>query len=357
MPAPADTNTMTEDVKDAWDEDKAKDYPEHDFDDTAAEEDPGNSAGFIGGAADQRPPVPKDAETTTDEKTENKSDEPEADAEASDTVTPSAEPDDDAPALDAGLISRAQDAGLSRDDISGYDQAQVEKLLTIVERGQDRRMLRREGNKEQAAPEPEPVPEELNLGLDPEYQDPEVIKAFKALDQRHQAQNKELRDQLGELTEHMREQGRRAHQSEFDSWVASLPKEYSEFLGEGPTSELNENGSAFKTRNDVALAAGAMESRMSQNGNAPSDRRAVLKRGLFAILGDKVVQIERAIAKTGEDKRQRRTTVMPTHRTERKPQEPLGDRAAHQWAQEFIKAEGLGGAGDDGPLTDHGEGI
>ncbi len=354
----ADMNTMTEDVKDAWAEDKAEDYPEHDFDDTSAEEDPTNSAGFIGGAADQRPPVPKDAETKTDENTEEKSDEPEADAEASDTVTPSAEPDDDAPALDAGLISRAKEAGLSDDDLSVFTtEAQLERVLTHVQRAEDRALVRPTATKEPGEPEPEQVPEELNLGLDPEYQDPEVIKAFKALDQRHQAQNKELRDQLGELTEHMREQGRRAHQSEFDSWVASLPKEYAEFLGEGPTSELNENSSAFKARNDVALAAGAMESRMSQNGTAPSDRKAVLKRGLFAILGDKVVQIERAIAKSGETKRQRKTTAMPTHKRERNAQEPLGDRAAHQWAQEFIKAEGLGGGADDGPLTDHGEGI
>lgn len=360
----ADSNTMTEDVKDAWDEDKAKDYPVQDFDDTAAEDDPTNSAGFIGGDADMRPKLKTGDEPdadqpdteTTGEKTEPQSDEPEADSEPSDTVEPSAEPDDDASEVDAGLTSRIKEAGLS--DLSDLSEAQLEKVLTHMQRAEDRALLRPEPEKPEArSSEPEPEPEEFKIELDPEYQDPEVIKAFKALDQRHQAQNNKLQQQIEQLNGHMREQARQAYQDNFDSWVNALPTEYAELLGTGPTNEMDENGTAFKQRNEVALAADAMEARIIQNGNTPPNRRAMLKRGLYAILGDKATQIERTVEKKKDAKRRSRTTAMPTHKRERDPQQPLGDRAAHDWVRGWMQKEGITAALNDGLPSGQEEGI
>lgn len=337
-----DSNTMTEDVKDAWDESKAEDYPVHDLDDSVAEEDPANSVGFIGGNADQRPVV-------EDKPTEETSDEPEADA--SDTASPSAKADDDASKVDAGLISRAQEVGLSTDDISDFSEAQVERMVAFAQRTQDRAALQPPPAKEEPRTEPE---EEFKIELDPEYQDPEVIKAFKSMDQRHRAHNKQLQDQLDELVGHAKDQARRAKQNEFDSWVNGLPEEYSEILGKGPTSEMDENGAFFRMRNQVAINAAALG---AQNGSASGNRAEMLKRGLHATLGDKVIQIERAIEKKGESKRRRRTTAVPTHKREREPQEPLGDRAAKQWVREFIHAEGLDSPESEGLLSGQEEGI
>lgn len=360
----ADSNTMTEDVKHAWDEDKADDYPKQDFDDTAAEDDPTNSAGFIGGEADLRPEVKTGDETETEstgDKPEPKSDEPEADAEPSDTASPSAEADDDAPDdtadVDAGLISRIEEAGLS--DLSDLSEAQLEKVLTHMQRAEDRARIRPESG-EPKADRPKPPaeePEEFKLELDPEYQDPEVIKAFKALDERHQAQNQKLQDQLDDLTGHARRQTQRANQNEFDSWVNSLPKEYAEVLGSGPTSELDEHSVFFRMRNEVAIAAGALEAQVPQNGNTPPNRSAMLKRGLHAILGDKVTQIERAIDKTKNAKRRSRTTAVPTHKRERDPQQPLPDRAAHDWVRGWMQKEGITDALNDGLPSGQEEGI
>ncbi len=353
MATQTDTHsTFEEETKEAWSEDKAEDYPVQSFDDTAAEEDPANSSGFIGGVADMRP-KPKDNDTeTTGEQPENEttSDEPEADAGTSDTVKPSAEDDDDAPDdtadVDAGLNSRIREAGLS--DLSDLSVAQLDKVLAHMQRAEDRGLLRPDLEKPTVDSDPQAVEEPEEFKLDPEYQDPEVIKAFEVLDKRHRAQNQKLQAQLDELSSHARRQAQTANQNEFDSWVNSLPKEYAEFLGAGLTIELDENSDAFKARNEVALAAGAMEARIVQNGNTPPNRKAMLKRGLHAILGDKVTQIESAIEKKKGAKRRSRTTAMPTHKRERDPQKPLGDRAAHEWANQWLHNEGLAPSQDSG---------
>lgn len=338
--------TMQEDVDAAWDEDKARDYPEHNFDDSAAEDSEESKTGFIGGTAD----LPKQTSEDEPEKadTDDKSDTAEPSAEG-------AEAGEDAPEVDAELRSRAKEAGLSSDEVSDFSEAQLRKVLTVY----DRALIRPAKAQpiERGEETVEKVPDDFDLELDPEYHDPEVIKAFKALDARHQAQNNELRAELGKMTEHMQRSARQQYQEGFDRWLEELPDEYAEFLGTGSTLELDEDSDFFKRRSEVAMASEAMRSRITESGNAPPSQKVMLKRGLHAILGDNAAKIESAIQKKKENKRSKKTTARPSHRRERDPLKPPGDRAAYDWANKFLHEEGITQALDEGLPTGELEGI
>lgn len=340
--------TLQEDVDAAWDEDKARDYPEHNFDDSAAEDSEESKTGFIGGTAD----LPKQTSEDDSEKADTD--------EKSDTVEPSAEgaaAGEDAPEVDAELLARAKEAGLNSKEISAFNEAQ---LLGGFLDAWDRNLIRPPKaapaveQKEEAV---EKVPDEFKLELDPEYHDPEVIKAFKALEARHQAQNKELRVELGKMTEHMQRSARQQYQEGFDRWMETLPKEYAEFLGSGSTLELDEDSDFFKRRSEVAMASEAMRSRITESGNAPPSQSVMLKRGLHAILGDNAAKIESAIQNKKDDKRSKKTTARPSHRRERDPLKPPGDRAAHDWVKNFLHDEGITQALDEGLPSGELEGI
>lgn len=332
-----DDATMQEGVDAAWDESNAQEYPDHDFDDSAAEESPESKANFIGGTADL--PKTDDAE---EEKTEQ------ADTEESDTAMPGAEAGDDAPEVDADLKSRANEAGWTDDEISGLNEAQLTKIVSAYEQPAVRSTkevvnLNADPVKEEAKEDEEESPFEL----DPEYHDPDVIKAFKGLG----AQNKQLQEELGEVKAHMRAGAQKAYQEGFDGWIEKLPDEYAEFLGEGPTSDLDENSAFFKRRSEIATAASLMTSSMIQAGNKPPTDSAMRKRGLYAVLGDKAAKIEHAIETRKSAERSKKTTAMPTHkRTPKDPTEPFGDEAAYEWAANFRRENGLDG--DLAPLPD-----
>jgi hypothetical protein len=318
---------MKEEIDAAWDEGVAPDYPVHSFDDETAEDDPANSAGFIGGEADLRPPLAKGAKEDNAEKPSTGS------------AADAAEQTEEGDTLDEDLITRAMDAGWTRNEVSGFNEAQLKQVLSVHDRSAPRPEPQRAVVPEPKQEEPE---EEFDIGLDPEMQDPDVIKAFKNLDDRHKSRNGVLQKQLDEVTGHLRRQAVESYQQDFDSWIAQLPDGFKEHVGEGATNTMDEGGSAFKTRNQIAIAASHLTSGMAGNGQSVPNQWAMFERGLYAILGEKAATIGREQEKEKANKRGKMTTAIPTHKKTKRPDEGTGDSVARDWANGFIAREGLG---------------
>ena len=210
----------------------------------------------------------------------------------------------EAPAISDGMFGRAKDYGLSQDDVSGFDDARLDRMFSAI----DRRIMGSQVPAGQAtgySPEarsPEPVasapaasapvaysPLKLDFGDD---LDESVVGPFKSVIEHMNGQLKSIHESRLQVQQELQAMNVLREFSDFDRFVTGLGSEWNAEYGGGTTMEMDPQSANFQKRLEVFQGARSLMSDAQRRGQRMSNSDA-LTRSHRAVHWDRIAEHER----------------------------------------------------------------
>jgi len=182
--------------------------------------------------------------------------------------------------LSEGMLSRAEQYGLSKDLLDGMDDKRAEALFAAI----DQRLMAppsNDGGDGDKLPAQSAPPQTI-FG---EFQEPFKVEFGEDIDESVsspvsglvESLNKEFR-QLHEFKESLGrtigELNLRRELADFDSHIASMGDEWSDVYGSGPTVDMDQKSEAFKNRMEVFWGSQSLINDSQRRGNQLGRRDA-----------------------------------------------------------------------------------
>jgi hypothetical protein len=174
------------------------------------------------------------------------------------------------PGLSGTLVAKAKRLGITDDDLRDMDasdlreevrsrefDAKLEKVLNV------RATMDRVQAEARESVRNTPQPEHFDVGLTEETANPEIIAAFKRMQERYEKKIADLEKAVGETSQHVKGQVQREEQS-FARRVEKCFSKHPAIFGDGPIDKLDQSSPEFHFR----LAAVAAH---RTNGGLPED--------------------------------------------------------------------------------------
>lgn len=225
------------------------------------------------------------------------------------------------PTLDAALVAKAEELGLTHDEAMGIgSDAVLEKLIVAM----GNTATQAESAQTQKAPEAvgtqEVVPE-LKLDLPENVVEAEVVGAFEALKAHYDARIAQLEGRQeqtnSEVQGLVKTEDVRAER-EMTRWAdgkfAALGTEYVGLFGKGERDSLAPNTDAFKNRGQVLQTMDVISDGREQNGLPELSGDTLFTRAVHSLFSNEVQTTVRKQIAGKVDKRAGQFTARPTHR-------------------------------------------
>jgi hypothetical protein len=235
------------------------------------------------------------------------------------------------PALDETLVEYARQFGLDDDDLADLDDAQLTRMLRMIDKSTMQHFRRMQNSGGQPKPTEEAKPAQqaaeakkrkVDLQLDPEKWDEETISVLNSINDHYGSQIEEFEKELAKRDEQLAalngwvtsEQSQRI-ESEIDGWFVAQGDKYADLFGAGSISQIGTNRTALKARQEVVAEAEAIRQADAAMGRKPDSWKRLLDRATASRYSDKTQELARREITQKAEKRKSQAINRPSSRS------------------------------------------
>lgn len=268
--------------------------------------------------------------------------------------------------FDADLLAHAKDLGFSEKEARSLGTPEaLRNSLSILDREMTRRRdahraRQQQQSQQQRAPEPKqgetspaatenPAGSEKKTGkfelkLDPQLVDPEVIASFEGMRDHYEDRIGKLEQQISQMVpavERVYMEAQAANVREFDTAIGKLGPRFVEVLGDGATTEMDQESDAWKARDRIYRRANRLAEDYQAEGIRVPKLPELIRRAAYVEFPDQAKkQAKDEALEELEEQQSSQASSRPTHRNGRKT-EVQPDDDPYTAAEKVFKKHGI----------------